>query len=84
MARPLLIILAIILAGSGLTCVIYSNVIYTSKEGRPLDAIDDGGECLKCHAWGVRATRGYWYHCDKCGADYRARFTPDREIEVDW
>lgn len=85
MLRPVLILAAIMICVGIGTCAINQHVINRNAAGRPMDWAGDRTKCQKCGTPGVRWLRDYDYHCDHCGANYRARTNLDtREIEVDW
>lgn len=73
---------AVVVLGS---VTVHRSIVLTAASGRPLDHLGDRIRCLKCHANGVRAGAGYNYHCEHCGADYRARMNhTTHTAEIDW
>lgn len=86
MLRPLLILAGIMICVGIATCAIDRHVVQRTAAGRPMDWAGDRMKCHKCGAPGVRwIAPDYDYHCDHCGANYRARTNLNtRVIEVDW
>lgn len=84
--RPLLILASIMLCVGIGTCAINRHVINRAATGRPMDWAGDRVLCQKCGTPGVKwIPPNYNYHCDHCGANYRARTNLEtHEIEVDW
>lgn len=85
MWKPMAVLASLVIGASFAVVMCNRSVLQVSATGQPLDLRGGIVSCPKCpHGVGIWQQRGYEFHCDDCGANYRLRWNADGEIETDW